>query len=378
MHNNFDKPFTFDRVIRLTISLLLIAFSIFMIYKLRDVLLPFLIAWLIAYLLNPIVRFIQKRLHLKKRFIAVLLIFVLLIGTLTLVFFCVTPLVKKEIIQINDLISTYQLDSFAMNGIPVSVHDFIEKHIDFQALRDALSKENVADGLKYIMPKVQNIVSSGISFILGFTVVFIIILYLIFILLDYDKINLLWMTLIPPKYRRTMSKITIDVEKSMNNYFRHQALICLIVSILFCVSFQIIGLPLAIVLGVIIGFMHMVPYLHTISIIPAMLLCWLKTSQTGQNFWTLAGLIIAIYISIQIIIDLVLTPRIMGKATGLNPAIILLSLSIWGSLMGIVGMIIAIPLTTLLLSYYQEFIDSTSEEEAEKVAEKISKEIQDN
>lgn len=371
-----ERPYTFDRVIRLLISLLLIIVSIYLIYRLRDVLLPFLIAWLIAYLLNPIVRFLQKGLHLKKRYLAVLLTFMLVVGSITLIVWGVTPMVKKEIVQINKLITAYQLQSISIDGMPVNIHDFLQKNIDFESIKQLLSKENISETLKFLMPTVQNVLTSSISFIWGFTVVFVVILYLIFILLDYDKINLLWMTLIPYKHRRFVGKLTLDVEKSMNNYFRHQALICLIVGTLFCICFQIVGLPLAIVLGVIIGIMHMVPYLHTISIIPAIMLCWLKVSQTGGNFWTMVGIIVLIYIGIQCIIDLVLTPRIMGKAMGLNPAIILLSLSIWGSLMGVVGMIIAIPLTTLLLSYYQEFIDSKSDEDIEHYTERVDQEIQ--
>ena len=328
-----------------------------MIYILRNVLLPFMIAWLIAYLLNPIVRFIQKKLRLQRRFGAVLITFALLAAILTGLFVCVTPQIKNEIIQINNLISSYQLRSVSNNGIPLSIQEFVADNIDFQRLKESLSRETATETLKYLVPAVQNVVSGGISFILGFTVVFIILLYLIFILLDYDKINQLWMNLIPHKYRSVVSKITLDVEKSMNNYFRHQALICLIVAVLFSTGFQIIGLPLAIVLGVLIGILHMVPYLHTISIVPAVLLCWLKVSETGQSFWAMVGFVALLYIVIQCIIDLVLVPRIMGKAMGLNPAIILLSLSIWGALMGVMGMIIAIPLTTLLLSYYQQFLD---------------------
>ncbi len=377
MSNISERPYTFDRVIRLVISVALIGFGIYLIYVLRGVLLPFLIAWLIAYLLNPIVRFLQKRLYIKKRFIAVLLTFALLGGVLTLVFIGVTPMVKNEISQINSLISTYQIQSFTVDGIPLSVHDFIESHIDFQSLREALTRQSAAESLKYIMPAVQDVVSSSISFIFGFTVVFIILLYMIFILLDYDKINQLWMNLIPHKYRPFVSKLTIDVERSMNNYFRHQALICLIVGVLFAFGFKIIGLPLAIILGALIAILHMVPYMHIISIVPAVLMCWLKVSQTGQSFWGLLGLILLIYIGIQCIIDLFLVPRIMGKAMGLNPAIILLSLSIWGFLMGIAGMIIAIPLTTLLLSYYQSFIDSESDEVVEKMVEEQDKKIRD-
>ena len=375
MRNSFDKPFTFDRVIRLSISVLLIGTGIYMIYILRSVLLPFLVAWLIAYLLNPIVRFIQDRLRIKKRFVAVLITFALLIGLLTLLFFGITPLIENEVYQINNLIATYDLQSFTVNGIPLSVHDFIAKNIDFDSIRNVLSKESASETIRYLIPTLENIVSNSISFIFGFTVVFIIILYLIFILLDYDKINKLWMDLIPHRHRAFISRLTVDVERSMNTYFRHQALICVIVAVLFATGFQIIGLPLAIVLGILIGFLHMIPYMHIISIVPATLLCWLKVSQTGESFWALIGLVFLLYLVIQCIIDIILVPRIMGKAMGLNPAIILLSLSIWGSLMGIAGMIIAIPLTTLLLSYYQQFIDAEEKEEHTLEAEKSDKEL---
>lgn len=375
MGYSFEKPYTFDRVIRLLISLALIGAGIYFIYILRGVLLPFLIAWLIAYLLNPIVRFIKDKLHIKKRILAVTITFALVIAVLTVAYILIAPSVEREILHINTLIATYQIEALAVDGIPISVHDFIINHVDFNSIKGALSKGNASDTLKYIAPALRGVLSNGISILLGFTVVFVILLYLIFILLDYDKINKLWMDLIPHRYRPFVNKLTIDVEKSMNTYFRHQALICLIVAILYATCFQIIGLPLAIIMGLLIGVLHMVPYMHAISIIPAVLLCWLKVSQTGESFWTLIGFLALIYIGIQCIIDIVLVPRIMGKAMGLNPAIILLSLSIWGSLMGIVGMIIAIPMTTLLLSYYQSFINARSDQEAEAFVEKKEHEI---
>lgn len=86
------------------------------------------------------------------------------------------------------------------------------------------------------------------------------------------------------------------------------------------------------------------------------MLAILKAADTGDNFWIIIASAAAVFIIVQIIQDGYLVPRIMGKITGLNPAIILLSLSIWGSLMGMLGMIIALPLTTLMLSYYQRYI----------------------
>lgn len=142
----------------------------------------------------------------------------------------------------------------------------------------------------------------------------------------------------------------------MNTYFRGQALVALCVGILFSIGFLIIDFPLAIGLGLFIGALNMVPYLQIIGFVPTILLAILKAADTGDNFWIIIASATAVFIVVQIIQDAFIVPKIMGKITGLNPAIILLSLSIWGSLMGILGMIIALPLTTLMLSYYQRFI----------------------
>ena len=142
----------------------------------------------------------------------------------------------------------------------------------------------------------------------------------------------------------------------MNRYFRGQAFVALCVGILFSIGFLIIDFPLAIGLGLFIGALNMVPYLQIIGFVPTIILAILKASDTGGNFWIIIASAMAVFIVVQAIQDGFIVPRVMGKITGLNPAIILLSLSIWGSLMGMLGMIIALPLTTLMLSYYQRFI----------------------
>ena len=147
-----------------------------------------------------------------------------------------------------------------------------------------------------------------------------------------------------------------DVETSMNRYFRGQSLIALCVGVLLAIGFKIINFPLAITLGLFIGFLNLIPYLQTIGLIPMVLLALLRSAETGENFWVLFGLSLLVLIIVQAIQDSFLTPRIMGKAMGLNPAIILLSLSIWGTLLGFIGLIVALPLTTLCLSYYKRFI----------------------
>lgn len=356
------QPYTFDRVVRLVISVFLFGIAFYFLYILKDVLLPFLVAWLIAYMLNPIVRFFQRKLHLAHS-LAVILTLLSTAGILTLVCIILEPYIEREIWQINSLIANYQLTDIGNNRLSVNISDMIARYINFNELKNSLSKDTIVEAVRYISPAIQSIFSNTISLLLGLAIVFITMLYLIFILLDYDKINELWRYLIPPKHRPMVNRITNDVEYSMNKYFRYQALICLILSVLYAIGFQIIGLPLAIIFGIMVGLVHMIPYLQVITFPPAILLCWLRATQTGDNFWTLIGLTALVYVAVQCIMDLVLIPKIMGKAMGLNPAFILLSLSVWGSLLGIVGMIIAIPMTTLLLSYYKEFIA-----EAERLA----------
>jgi predicted PurR-regulated permease PerM len=120
-----------------------------------------------------------------------------------------------------------------------------------------------------------------------------------------------------------------------------------------------VGLPLGILLGLFVGLLNMVPYLQIIGLIPAALLALVHAIHAGVNIWLVLGLTGLVFVVVQIIQDVILVPRIMGKVTGLNPAMMMLSLSIWGKLLGLLGMIIALPVTCLLLVYYRRLIHST-------------------
>lgn len=361
MKTHAEQPYTFDKVVRLLISLFAVCISLFFLYTLRKVLIPFFVAWLLAYMLNPIVRFFRKRLRFSQ-ILAVISTLFLCLSIVFLIGYILVPIVEREIWQINYLITNYEFSSLN-SETTFSAADVVNRFIDFKAIREGLNKETIIEAVQQLSPALKVLFSNTMSVILGLTVFFIVALYLIFILLDYDKINELWRYLIPPKYREKVLKVASDVEANMNKYFRHQAMICLILAALYAIGFQIVGLPLAILFGVCVGLVHMIPYLQVITFPPAVLLCWLGSSQSDVSFFGMVGLTALIYVIVQLTMDLFLVPRIMGKAMGLNPAIILLSLSIWGALLGVIGMIIAIPLTTLILSYYKEFI-ATAEKEA--------------
>ncbi len=356
MDSMFDRPFTFDRVVRIMFSLAIIAGIIYLIAVLKNALLPFLIAWLMAYMMQPFVKFFQYKLKLKNRILSIVAVLFscLLIASLLVVM--VIPSIIQEADKTLVLLTSHQPGDSHIPFIPKSWIDYLEQNWDIVQLMDLVSKENIINAFKQIAPKMWYILSNTFSVLFSVTIVFVIFLYFIFILIDYERIARGWMRLIPVRYRPFVSGLAFDVEQSMNRYFRGQSLIALCVGVLLTIGFKIINFPLAVTLGLFIGFLNLIPYLQTIGIIPMVLLSLLKSAETGENFWIIFGLSLLVLGIVQTIQDLYLTPKIMGKAMGLNPAIILLSLSIWGTLLGFIGLIVALPLTTLCLSYYKRFI----------------------
>lgn len=350
------KEFTFDRFVRMAIGLAIFAGIIYLINYLSGVLLPFVIACVIAYMIYPIVKFFQYKLHFKYRGLSIITVLILIFAILTGIVLFVIPPIINEGIHIKDLLNTYITTSTSSSSIPDFLRQLIVDNIDMNRLNDFLSKENIMQYSKALLPKVWNILAQSMNILFGIFTSFIILLYLFFILLDYEKLEKGWINIIPRRYRRFFSHLAEDLEEGMSGYFRGQSLVALCVGILFSIGFLIIDFPMAIGLGLFIGLLNLVPYLQIIGFIPTIILAALKAAETGQNFWWIFIAAMTVFAVVQTIQDFLLVPKIMGKITGLNPAIILLSLSIWGALMGIIGMIIALPMTTLILSYYKRFI----------------------
>ena len=350
------KKITFDSFIRAVILGAIIIGVLMLLKRLSGVLLPFFLAWLIAYLIYPLVSFFQHKLRLKNRIISIFCALLTLTVIGSVAFYLLVPPMIQEFLRVKDLLIEYFNTTHTASNVPTTLSEFIRQNIDLHILEQMFSQENILDALKVTVPKLWSLISESINLLFGFFTVFLILLYIVFILLDYESISEGWAHLMPKKYRKTVTGILNDVKDGMNRYFRGQALVALCVGILFSIGFLIIDFPLAIGLGLFIGARNMVPYLQIIGFVPTIMLAILKAADTGDNFWIIIASATAVFIVVQIIQDGYLVPRIMGKITGLNPAIILLSLSIWGSLMGMLGMIIALPLTTLMLSYYQRYI----------------------
>ena len=350
------KKITFDSFIRGIIICGIVIAVLMLLKRLSSVLLPFFIAWLAAYLIYPLVTFFQYRLKLKNRILSIFCALLLLAAIGTTAFYLLVPPMVQEFSRVKDLLIAYFTDNTYGSNVPRSISDFLRENIDPALLKQLFQEKNLLNMLKEAVPPLWSLVTGSINLIYGVFTVFIILLYIVFILLDYESISEGWARLLPAKYRPLLTGIMNDVKEGMNKYFRGQAFVALCVGILFSIGFLIIDFPLAIGLGLFIGVLNLVPYLQLIGFIPTIILAILKAADTGGNFWIILAAALAVFAVVQAIQDGFIVPRVMGKITGLNPAIILLSLSIWGSLMGVLGMIIALPLTTLMLSYYQKFI----------------------
>lgn len=358
-----NKEITFDRFIRGLIAIGGCIIAYLLINRLSGALLPFLIAWLFCYLVYPIVKFFQYKLKFKSRALSIFTVLLLFVALIVGICFAMVPPIVEEFVMLKEFISNYLTSGGNNSTIPAVVNEFIREHIDMRQVEAYFSVERIGELVKGALPKIWDVVAQSFNMVGVVVAAFMVVVYIFFILNDYEALERGWLRLIPEKYRDRVVRLCNDVEDSMSDYFRGQSLIALCVGILFSIGFLIIDFPMAIGFGLFVGALNIVPYLQITSIVPMIFLALVKAANTGENFWWIliaAGIVMLV---VQVIQETILIPRIMNKAIGLHPAVILLSLSIWGSLLGLVGMIIALPATSLMLSYYRQFLRKQEEEE---------------
>ena len=349
-----SKEITFDKFIRWTGIVTLVIAVLYITNYLSEVLLPFFIAWFFAYLLYPVVKFIENKLHVKVRALSILLAMGAAIAIVGGVIWLIIPPMIDQFDKLGEVLTRWVHQTTHTNNLTMLIKEWLQDNQT--TIERFLKSKDFSDALKTTMPKVFSVVSQTATVLMSIVASMITLLYMFFILLDYETLTANWVRIFPKKNRPFWSALMKDVERELNNYIRGQGMVALCMGIMFCIGFTIIGFPMAIGLGILIGIMDLVPYLHTFALIPTAFLAMLKAADTGQNFWVVFGLAVLVFCVVQVITDMVVTPKIMGKAMGLNPAILLLSLSIWGALLGFLGLIVALPLTTLLIAYWQRYV----------------------
>ena len=355
-HSFLDEKITFDRFVRGLLLVIGVVGLYYLLDALSGVLLPFFVAWLLAYMMYPLIIFLEQKCRIRYRLLSIMVAIVVVFGVLAaLIVFTIPPAVQ-QMVRLSDDLLHYASTYLSGTDIPEQIEFFLHQNFDRNTIVQFFRQDEVVDAIQAAATQAWEFLSGTMSIVWFFVDVMMVLLYLLFFLLDYEKVNKNWLQVVPKAHRAVANHIASDIKREMNAYFRGQALVAFLVGVLFSIGFLIIDFPMAIGLGLFIGLLNMVPYAQTLGFIPAIILALLKSNDTGQSFWLILLMAIVVFCVVQAIQDLFLVPKIMGKAMGLKPAIILLALSVWGSLLGIIGFIIALPMTTLGWAYYQRFV----------------------
>lgn len=350
------KKYDFDRVVRMVLTVITVAVGVWLVNYLSPVLIPFVVGFILAYIIEPLVEWLQHKARIKSRGVAVVVALIIVVAVISGLLWLVIPYLIDEFGAMSKQLTAYAKSSLNIPYVPAEINEFIHRYIDLEKLNELFSKQQWMDIINKAASGAWTVVGGTMSVILNIVSWFIVLLYMFFILLDFNKLSHGFKAAIPTRYRRMALRIFNDVADTMSRYFRGQAAVSFFVGVIFAIEFYIIGLPIAIAFGLFVGILNMVPYLQLISIPIAAFLCLVATAATGGSFWVMFAWVIVAYIVCQIIQDMVLIPTIMKSQMGLNPAIIFLSLSLWVYVMGFIGLIIGLPLTTLIISYYCEFV----------------------
>jgi len=354
------QKYDFDRVVRIVAAAGALIGGYLLLAYLSDILIPFGVAFVLAYLLNPIATFFQKK--TGNRVLAVALTFVVFLGGVAAVIGVLVPRVIAELSGISQFVAEY-----AQKGPEYwqSARERLPPEL-ITALQDLLRSDKMQDlaatAAKRVAPGLWGVVTGALSIVLALMTVIIVLMYLAFLLIDFQRVRSTWKDYLPPQHRDAIVEFLDDFNSALSKYFRGQVLVAASVGILFAIGFSIVGIRLAIVLGLLIGVLNMVPYLQNVALVPAFLLALLRYLEKGEGFWWYILGVAVVFAVVQIIQDAVLVPKIMGDVTGLRPAVIMLSIFIWGKLLGFMGLLLAIPLTVLATTYYERLLARQREE----------------
>ena len=357
-----DRSFTFDRVVQLALFAGLAWGLVLLLDYLSDVLLPFVTGLVVAYFLDPVTNRVQH--VIKQRVLAALFTLVSITLAVSLVVWFMVPMVGNELADmgrtVSKMASNTELAQAAKEHLPENVWEEVNEILKRDDVKRYLTSDGAVqmakDTAKKLLPGVWGVLSGAANVLTFITGLLVIMLYVVFLLIDYHNMAARWRDYLPPSMRDDVSGFVEEFIQATNRYFRSQALVACCVAVLFAFGFSIIGLPLAILMGIFIGLLNMVPYLQIVGTIPCLLLAGLKALEQGDNFLGALGLVLLVFGVVQLIQETVLVSRFQGEAMGLSPAIILLSISVWGKLLGFLGLILALPLTCLGLTYYRRYL----------------------
>ena len=334
-----------------TVVLMLVVLLALVLYRFRAVIPPLVIAVLIAFILDPIVRFSTRRLNLSRSWATALVFAVLVLSLLGTVAAPVTvvPSIQRAVESLQIDFAQVSADVGALFERPVVVGGY--------ALDLSVAYTEVSSMVRsFLLSVAQGTVDIALSIASGAVWLVFILMAAFYVLKDADRIGAQIDRLAPPGHRADLNRLRRQINGVWHAFLRGQLLLGLAMTIITTVVCTAVGLPYAFAMGLLAGAMELVPSIGPfVAAIPAILLALFQGSAflSLSNFW-FAVLVLILYLIIQQVEGNLLVPRILGRTLNLHPLIVLIGIILGGSLVGILGMLLAAPVlaTVRIIAHY--------------------------
>jgi predicted PurR-regulated permease PerM len=323
----------------------LVLFGIgWLLLRLRAALTPVFVAMLFSYVLHPVVdRFERARLPRSLGIAVLLAVAILALG---LFVFLVLPTVVSDLIELMRTLSL-ALVRFAGTALPWLQQHGIPVPPSVASALDSLSSNAlglVSEALAPMGDVVTAAVGGTVSLIGTLSTVVLVPVFAFYFLHDFDRIIALWRDLLPANLRADVVVTARQVDRVLSDFVRGQLTVMGIMATLYTVGYALVGVPLAVPIGLLAGFLTFVPYVgSTVALLFGLLMVLLHFTGFGQ---VLA--VVLVYFVIQILDGLVITPRVVGGKLGLSPVWVLFALLAFGQLFGFLGVMLALPASAVL------------------------------
>ncbi|MBM4464607.1 MAG: AI-2E family transporter [Chloroflexi bacterium] len=319
-----------------------LAVLVWIVYRFSQIITPLAIAVILAYVLNPSVRFLTTRTKLPRT-LAVLSIYLTLVVILSLVLVALVPSLIQQVKGINVSFQDIVEDISRFFEQPLFVFGF---YVD---LKDVY-KEVTGTLQNVISPLVSRTVSLLIGLASGFAWLIFVLIVSFYLLKDLDKLGRSFGDLVPADYREEVHWLARQINVVWSAFLRSQLVLCAVVGTLVGVTMQVVGVRNALILGIMAGVLEIIPNVGpTVAAIPAVLIAYFQgsTHLPISNDW-FAILVIGLYVVIQQVENNFLVPRIIGHSLNLHPLVVIIGAIAGASLAGMLGIFLAAPILASL------------------------------
>lgn len=323
-------------------AIIIIAIS-WLLLTIKSILSPFIFSAIIAYLFSPVILKLEKFGLTRPTSSAIILI--LFFTILATIFTNLLPSLFLELSHFLKKLPTY------IDNLLIKISSFLNIGLKDQLIDSG----NVSEILSFsdnIFSNIANSTNVAIDVVASFAITPIITFYF---LKDWEKMISSIQKYLPTKYKKRIGEVVTDVDQVISRYLRGQLTVCLILSLIYSISLNYLGLNYGFLIGIITGILSFIPYVGMlIGVSSAYIVALFQWGFIPIYF----GLIAIIFIIGQIVESNYFTPKLVGDQVGIHPVWIIFGLFVFGILFGFIGLLMAIPLTAIskiLLQYYAKF-----------------------